>query len=66
MSTIDGKQVSVSSAGPTAPGWEERFPSLGMPKSKTPAVRGDFVVAVNVRFPASLRPAQKDKLREIL
>ena len=66
MQTIDGKQVGVSSAGPTAPTWEERYPGLGMPKSKKPGERGDFVVGVKIRFPASLSADQKQKLREVL
>ncbi|KAK3676494.1 Molecular chaperone (DnaJ super) [Recurvomyces mirabilis] len=66
VSTIDGKQVSVSSSGPTQPTFEERFPQLGMPKSKTPEKRGDLVVGVRIKYPASLTAAQKQKLREIL
>ena len=66
VQTIDGKQISVSSPGPTQPEWTERYPGLGMPKSKTPSVRGDFIVGVKIKFPASLTPQQKEKLKEIL
>lgn len=66
VQTIDGKQISVSSSGPTQPTWEERFPQLGMPKSKTPAQRGDFIVGVKIKFPTSLTADQKAKLKEIL
>ena len=66
VSTIDGKQVNVSSAGPTQPTFEERFPSLGMPKSKTPTQRGDFVVGVKIKFPTSLTAQQKETLKTIL
>lgn len=66
VSTIDGKQVNVSSGGPTQPTWEERYPQLGMPKSKTPTQRGDFVVGVRIKFPTSLTADQKKKLKEIL
>ncbi|KAI5365508.1 putative DnaJ domain, Chaperone J-domain superfamily [Septoria linicola] len=66
VSTIDGKQLSVSSAGPTNPDWSEKFPGQGMPKSKTPNVRGDFIVGVKIKFPASLTPQQKTQLKEIL
>ncbi|KAM0705036.1 hypothetical protein Q7P35_007823 [Cladosporium inversicolor] len=66
VSTIDGKQVNVSSAGPTQPTFEERFPSLGMPKSKTPTQRGDFVVSVKIKYPTSLTAQQKQQLKEIL
>ncbi|CAI6333375.1 unnamed protein product [Periconia digitata] len=66
VQTIDGKQVAVRSAGPTGPTFTERFPSLGMPKSKKPNERGDFVVGVNIKFPTSLTQHQKDQLKQIL
>ena len=66
ISTIDGKQVSVSGGGPTGPGFRETFPHLGMPKSKKPHERGDMIVEVKVKFPSSLTAAQKTKLKEIL
>ncbi|KAF1981804.1 DnaJ-domain-containing protein [Aulographum hederae CBS 113979] len=66
ITTIDGKNVNVSASGPTAPTFEERFPALGMPKSKTPSQRGDFVVGVKIKFPTSLTADQKAKLKEIL
>ncbi|KAI9837553.1 MAG: hypothetical protein M1819_007204 [Sarea resinae] len=66
IATIDGKQVPVSSSGPTAPGWTERFPGLGMPKSKKPSERGDFIVEVKVKFPTTLSAQQKSRLKEVL
>ncbi|KAK2751592.1 hypothetical protein FQN55_000313 [Onygenales sp. PD_40] len=66
VTTIDGKQVRVSGGGPTQPGFKERFPSLGMPKSKFPNQRGDMIVNIDVKFPDSLTLAQKTKLKEIL
>ncbi|KAH9811703.1 Protein psi1 [Teratosphaeria destructans] len=66
VQTIDGKQVNVSHTGPTPPTWQEKFPQLGMPKSKTPLQRGDFIVGVNIKFPTSLTADQKKKLKEIL
>ncbi|KAJ4578472.1 Molecular chaperone (DnaJ super) [Exophiala dermatitidis] len=66
VTTIDGKQLKVSGAGPTAPGYEERFPGLGMPNSKKPTERGDFIVEVKVNFPKYLTPEQKAKIKEAL
>lgn len=66
VSTIDGKQVNVSSAGPTQPTFEEKYPGLGMPKSKTPTQRGDFVIGVRIKYPTSLTAEQKRKIKEIL
>ncbi|KAJ4333198.1 Molecular chaperone (DnaJ super), partial [Ascochyta clinopodiicola] len=66
VQTIDGKQLSVGSSGPTGPTWTERYPNLGMPKSKKPGERGDFVVGVNIKFPTSLTLQQKEQLKTIL
>ncbi|KAL7805581.1 DnaJ-domain-containing protein [Trichoderma longibrachiatum ATCC 18648] len=66
VSTIDGKQISIEKGGPTQPGSEDRYPGLGMPLSKKPGQRGDFIVRYKVNFPTSLTPEQKQKLKEIL
>jgi len=66
VTTIDGKQINVSGAGPTQPGYEERYPGLGMPISKKPGERGEFIVQVKVNFPRSLTAAQKSKIKEAL
>jgi DnaJ family protein B protein 4 len=66
VQTIDGKQVAVRSSGPTGPTFTERFPNLGMPKSKKPTERGDFVVGVRIKFPTSLTAHQKEQLKQIL
>ncbi|CRK15739.1 hypothetical protein BN1723_004889 [Verticillium longisporum] len=71
VATIDGKQINLdkagpTKAGPTQPGSSERYPGLGMPVSKKPGTRGDFVIKYNVKFPSSLTAAQKQKLREVL
>ena len=66
VTTIDGKQLTVASSGPTQPTFEERYPGLGMPKPKTPTQRGDFLIGVKIKFPKSLTVGQKTKLMEIL
>lgn len=66
VQTIDGKQLSVAHSGPTQPTWQERFPGMGMPKSKTPTQRGDFIVSVKIKFPTSLTAEQKQQLKTIL
>jgi len=66
VTTIDGKQLSIDKTGPTQPGSSDSYPGLGMPISKKPGQRGNFVVKYNVKFPTSLTPTQKQKLREIL
>lgn len=66
VTTIDSKQLNVSGVGPTQPGYEEIFPGLGMPISKKPNERGNFIVQVKVNFPRSLTTAQKTKIKEAL
>ena len=66
MVTIDGRQLNLDKGGPTQPGSEDRYPGLGMPISKKPGTRGDFIIRYKVNFPTHLTPAQKEKLKEIL
>lgn len=66
VTTIDGKQIKLVKAGPTQPGSSDSYPSQGMPISKKPGTKGNFLVKYNVKFPTSLTSAQKEKLREIL
>lgn len=64
--TIEGKNVSVARTGLTPPTHETRFPGLGLPRSKKPTERGDFVLCVSIQYPNSLSQAQREKLRAIL
>jgi len=66
VTTIDGKQLSLEKGGPTQPGSTDLYPALGMPISKNPGQRGNLVIKYNVKFPTTLTPAQKQKLRDIL
>ena len=66
VTTIDGRQLNVRGAGPTQPGYQERFPAQGMPMPKKPSERGDFIVEVKVNFPRSLTAAQKQKIKDSL
>lgn len=66
ITTIDGKQLNIEKAGPTGPGTSDSYPSLGMPISKKPGERGNFIVKYNVKFPTYLSPQQKKQLNEIL
>lgn len=66
VTTIEGKQLNIEKAGPTQPGSSDTYPALGMPISKKPGQRGNFVVRYSVKFPTTLMASQKQKLREIL
>lgn len=66
VTTIEGRQINLDKSGPTQPGSEDRYPGLGMPITRKPGQRGDFVIKYKVNFPSSLTAAQKQKLREVL
>ncbi|KAK8136262.1 psi1 [Apiospora sp. TS-2023a] len=66
VTTIDGKQITVEKSGPTQPGSSDTYPNQGMPISKKPGERGNFVIKYNVKFPTSLTAQQKAQLKEIL
>lgn len=66
VTTIDGKKIRVAGSGPTQPGHEEHYPHLGMPNPKKNGERGDLVVVCKVKFPSSLTPETKARLKEIL
>ncbi|KAI1199908.1 hypothetical protein F5X97DRAFT_108927 [Nemania serpens] len=66
ITTIEGKQLNIEKAGPTGPGTSDSYPGLGMPISKKPGERGNFIVKYNVKFPTYLSPQQKKQLNEIL
>jgi DnaJ family protein B protein 4 len=66
VTTIDGKQINIEKGGPTQPGSSDSYPSLGMPLSKKPDQRGNFIVIYNVKFPTTLTMDQKRRLKDIL
>jgi DnaJ family protein B protein 4 len=66
VTTIDGKNLHLDKGGPTQPESSDIYPGLGMPISKKPGQRGNFVVKYRVRFPMTLSPTQKAALKEIL
>jgi len=66
VTTIDGKNLNIDKSGPTQPGSTESYPGLGMPISKKPGQRGNFIIKYNVKFPTTLTAQQKSQLRQIL
>lgn len=64
--TIDGKQINIEKGGPTQPGSKDVYPAQGMPLSKKPDTRGNFVVNYSVKFPTTLTAEQKRELKRIL
>ncbi|ETS80666.1 hypothetical protein PFICI_08195 [Pestalotiopsis fici W106-1] len=66
VTTIDGKQLTLDKAGPTSPGSSDSYPGQGMPISKKPGERGNFIIKYNIKFPTSLTAQQKEELKRIL
>ncbi|KAH7033165.1 uncharacterized protein B0I36DRAFT_240909 [Microdochium trichocladiopsis] len=66
VTTIDAKQINIEKTGPTGPGSSDTYPGLGMPISKKPGERGNFIIKYNIIFPKTLTAQQKQQLREIL
>lgn len=66
VTTIDGRQLSLDKSGPTQPGSHDVYPGQGMPISKKPGQRGNFIIKYNVKFPTSLTAQQKEALKGIL
>ncbi|KAI0124235.1 hypothetical protein BJ170DRAFT_598555 [Xylariales sp. AK1849] len=66
IGTIDGKQLTIDKAGPTSPGSSDSYPGQGMPISKKPGERGNFIIKYSIKFPTSLTAQQKAELKKIL
>ena len=70
LTSICGKPVRVSHAGPTPPGWSQCCPALGLPaydaEREAPAARGDLFVEVKVVFPNRLDSWQRGLVRRAL
>lgn len=66
IKTLDDRTLSVSNANTIVqPGQESRVPNEGMPNSKT-GRKGDLIVKYEVKFPTTLTPSQKERIKEIL
>ncbi|KAL7752359.1 Molecular chaperone (DnaJ superfamily) [Sorochytrium milnesiophthora] len=66
IATLDGRKLKVSNNSVLQPGQEKRFSGEGMPKSRTPEVKGDLVVHFNIRFPTRLSDDQKESIKRTL
>ncbi|KAI9104942.1 hypothetical protein DFS34DRAFT_221968 [Phlyctochytrium arcticum] len=65
---LDHHSISVSGAQssiPVRPGQEILVRGEGMPISKSPGKKGDLLVEINVRYPSSVTPAQKEGMKRL-
>ncbi|KAH6801986.1 DNAJ heat shock family protein [Perilla frutescens var. frutescens] len=66
ISTLDGRDLSVSVSDIIKPGHEMMIENEGMPISKEPGKRGDLRIKFDIKFPSRLTAEQKSDLRRVL
>ena len=55
----------IEKSNPTSPGSKDIYRGLGMPNSRKPGERGDFIVTYAVKYPASLTRLQTATIEEL-
>ncbi|KAL1556700.1 dnaJ subfamily B member 1-like [Salvia divinorum] len=66
ISTLDGRDLSVSVSDIVKPGYEMMIQNEGMPISKEPGKHGDLRIKFDIKFPSRLTADQKSDLRRVL
>lgn len=66
ISTLDGRDLTVSVSDIIKPGYEMVIENEGMPISKEPGKRGDLRIKFDIKFPSRLTAEQKSDLRRVL
>ncbi|XP_047962323.1 dnaJ homolog subfamily B member 1-like [Salvia hispanica] len=66
ISTLDGRDLTVTVSDIVKPGYEMMIQNEGMPISKEPGKRGDLRIKFDIKFPSRLTSDQKSDLRRVL
>ncbi|PWA92701.1 DNAJ heat shock family protein [Artemisia annua] len=66
LTTLDGRNLTIPINNVIHREYEEVVPREGMPISKDPTKKGNLKIKFNVKFPTSLTPTQKGKIKELL
>ncbi|KAG6405648.1 hypothetical protein SASPL_133240 [Salvia splendens] len=66
ISTLDGRDLTVSVSDIVKPGYEMLIQNEGMPISKEPSKHGDLRIKFDIKFPSRLTADQKSDLRRVL
>ncbi|KAG6407894.1 hypothetical protein SASPL_130894 [Salvia splendens] len=66
ISTLDGRDLTVSVSDIVKPGYEMMIQNEGMPISKEPGKHGDLRIKFDIKFPSRLTADQKSDLRRVL
>lgn len=64
ITMLDGRELAISSKLPTKPNSNMRFEGRGMPNQKDPSRKGALIIHVEVDFPTSLTPRQRELISE--
>lgn len=64
IQTLDGKKLKVGQSRPVQPGQVITFPGRGMPITKSPNQHGDLKVELQVDFPTSITPEQRQFIED--
>ncbi|KAG6396536.1 hypothetical protein SASPL_142687 [Salvia splendens] len=66
ISTLDGRDLTVTVSDIVKPGYEMMIQNEGMPISKEPGKHGDLRIKFDIKFPSRLTSDQKSDLRRVL
>lgn len=66
VTTLDGRDLTVSVSDIVKPGYEMVIENEGMPISKEPGKNGDLRIKFDIKFPSRLSSDQKSDLRRVL
>uniref|UniRef100_A0A7N1A6H8 J domain-containing protein n=1 Tax=Kalanchoe fedtschenkoi TaxID=63787 RepID=A0A7N1A6H8_KALFE len=66
LTTLDGRNLSISLVEIIKPGHEMIIPNEGMPISKDPRKKGSLRIKIDVEYPTRLTPEQRSELKRVL
>ncbi|KAL2337747.1 hypothetical protein Fmac_012193 [Flemingia macrophylla] len=66
VTTLDGRNLTVSTSSIIGPTYEEVIKGEGMPIPKEPSKRGNMRVKFNIKFPSRLTSEQKSGIKRLL
>lgn len=66
VTTLDGRNLTVSINNVIYPGYEEVVPREGMPIPKDPSKKGNLRIKFSIKFPSRLTSDQKSEIKRLL
>ncbi|KAG9129949.1 hypothetical protein Leryth_007073 [Lithospermum erythrorhizon] len=65
ITTLDGRNLTISVNSVIHPNYEEVVPREGMPIPKDPSKRGNLRIKFDIKFPSRLTSSQKAGIKEL-